>query len=342
MVIAGGLAITLAIAVAAVTPRLIASDSVLAAQLALVFALPVSAIGNVALRATRGSSQVVLYVVARSVTEPLLFLAAGLLLRSRCDGSIALPISLMVSVAGGTAVAGFGLVRAYRMPVLIRALRRVREWPVRELVHTSVPLGLADVLQAAQSRLDLIAVALITFSPMAIASYAIATEIASVFVAVRIGVDQIVAPLAVDSRRNRIQLGRLISIASRWTCAIAVVLAFLVLAAPDHLLSLFGGSERAVLVLFVLVLGRAVELAFSPAASMLAMIGEPKLSLLAAATGLAFAASGQIAATILGLTPVAIAVSSAGGVAIAGALAAYLLSATVRSYSQRTSSVAAS
>jgi hypothetical protein len=241
----------------------------------------------------------------------------------------------MVSVAGGTAVAAFGLVRSYGVRELVASLRRVKEWPVRELVHTSVPLGIADVLQTAQSRLDLIAVALVTFSPLAIASYAIATEIASVFVAVRIAVDQVVAPLAVDARRNRIQLRRLVSIGSRWTSAIAVVLAFLVLAAPNQLLNLFGGSERAVLVLFVLVLGRAVELALSPAASTLAMVGDPKLSLLAAATGLAFATSGQIIATIVGMTPVAIAVSSACGVTIAGALAAYLLVAASKNYSQR-------
>jgi len=141
MVIAGGLAVTFGIALAAVAPRLISSDSIIAAQLVLVLALPMSAVGNVALHATRGNSQVVMFVLARSVAEPLLFLMAGLLSRSRCDGSVALPVALMVSVAGGTAVAAFGLVRAYGMRELAVALQRVKEWPVRELVRTSVPLA---------------------------------------------------------------------------------------------------------------------------------------------------------------------------------------------------------
>src|SRR5580704_13385720 len=46
-------------------------DMLLAALVVLLFGIPLTAIGNVALRATRGSAQITTYVLARGVTEPL-------------------------------------------------------------------------------------------------------------------------------------------------------------------------------------------------------------------------------------------------------------------------------
>ena len=70
---------------------------------------------NVALRPPRvAETQIAVYVLARGVTEPLLLLVTGLVLSSWYDGSVALPATLIVSVAGGGAIAAAALVHFVR------------------------------------------------------------------------------------------------------------------------------------------------------------------------------------------------------------------------------------
>jgi O-antigen/teichoic acid export membrane protein len=323
MVMAGITGLAMAAVLVIAVPRFGAldRDGVVPAQLLLLVALPLTAIGNVALRASRGGTQITTYVLARSVTEPVLLLIAGLVSSPYSTGSVALPASLMISVVGGAAVAAIGLVRAFGVRKLAVAAVHVRAWPVRELVRTSLPLGFADLLQSAQSKLDLLAVALLTLSARAIASYAIAAEVAGVYVAIRGGFDQVVAPLAVEARRNRSELRRILTTATRWSWMIAVPVGFVILASPEGLLRWFGGSDGAVAVLVALSVGRAVEMILAPSASMLAMIGDPRLSLLDAGAGVAVATLGSIAAGFLGLGPSAIAVASAAGVVVSSVLA---------------------
>jgi len=323
MVIAGISALAIATALSYALPRILDDQTAPFAQLLVLVGLPVTAMGNVALRASRGPTQIATFVVARGVTEPLLFLVSGLVLSSRCDGSVALPASLALSIAGGSAVAAVGLLRTFGLRKLAATLVHVRGWPVRELIRTSIPLGLADLLQVAQSKLDLIAVAIITLSARAIASYAIAAEIASVFIVLRGGFDQIVAPLAADARNSRAQLARILTTAMRWSMMIAAPVAFVILVAPDSLLQWFGGDDGGALVLLVLAAGRAVEMTFAPAASMLAIIGEPWLSLLNAAAGLSLALLGQLAVGILGFGAIGIAIASSLGVIASSLLAVY-------------------
>jgi Na+-driven multidrug efflux pump len=201
----------------------------------------------------------------------------------------------------------------------------VRAWPVRPLIRTSLPLGFADLLQSAQAKLDLIVVALVTFSPQAITSYAIAAEIAAVFIAIRIGFDQIVAPLAADARGSRVELRRILTTASRWSLTIAAPIGLMILTSPEALLRWFGGSDGSAFVLLVLAGGRAVEMVLAPSASVLAVIGDPKLSLLNALVGVAIATLGALAVGILGMGSVAIAAASTLGVIASSALAPYWL-----------------
>jgi O-antigen/teichoic acid export membrane protein len=323
MAIAGVVALALAIALCSIVAQLsaISEDTVPAAQLLLLVGLPLTAIGNVALRAAQGSTQIATYVLARGVTEPLLLLLAGLVVSPFGNGSVALPASLMISVVGGATVAAIGLVRTFGLRKLSTSVVQVRAWPMRELARTSLPLGLADLLQGAQAKLDLIVVAIVTLSASAIASYAIAAEVAAVFVAIRIGFDQIVAPLSADARGNRAELRRIFTTATRWSLMIAAPIGVVVLVSPEALLRWFGGSESAALVLLVLAAGRAVEMIFAPAASMLAIVGAPRLSLVDAATGVAIAGIGQLTAAVSGLGIVAIAVASATGMIASGLLA---------------------
>jgi O-antigen/teichoic acid export membrane protein len=327
VVMAGVTALAMAIALCFAIPRFGAldEDAVPVAQLFLLVALPLTAFTNVALRAARGGTQIATYVLARGVTEPLLLLLAGLVVSPRGNGSVALPASVLASIAGGATVAAIGLVRTFGVRKLATSLVRVRDWPVRELVRTSLPLGLADLLQGAQAKLDLIVVAVVTFSARAITSYAIAAEVAAVFVAIKIGFDQIVAPLSAEARGNRAELERILTTATRWSLMIAAPIGFVILASPEALLRWCGGSESATLVLLVLATGRAVEMILAPVASMLAIVGAPKLSLLDAAAGVAVAVIGQLVAAFLGLGVIAIAVASATGVIASSMLAVYWL-----------------
>jgi len=327
MVMAGITALATALVLVMALPRFgaIDHDGVLPAQLLVVFALPLTAIGNVALRASRGGTQIATYVLARGVTEPLLLLLSGLVLSPRTTGWVALPVSLMISVVGGAAVAAVGLVRMFGVRKLAASLVHVRAWPVRELGRTSLPLGFADLLQSAQAKLDLVAVAVVTLSARAITSYAIAAEVAAVFIAIRGGFDQIVAPLAADARDNRRELQRILTTTTRWSMMIAVPLAFVIVVSPEQLLRWFGGSDGAAHVLLVLAAGRAVEMILAPSASMLAIVGDPRLSLLDAAAGVAIGVLGPLAAGIFGLGSFAIAIASAAGVIVSSMLARHWL-----------------
>lgn len=324
MVIAGLAALVVATILAIAIPRLapVDGDALLVTRILLLVALPLTAMGNVALRAARGAAQIATFVLARGVTEPLLLLLAALA-SSSGNGSVALPASLMISVVGGAVVAGAGLVRTFGLRELATSIVEIRAWPVRELVRTSLPLGLADLLQGAQAKLDLVAVALVTSSARAVAAYAIAAEVATVFVAIRVGFDQIVAPLAAEARGNRAQQRHILATATRWSMVIAAPIAFVLLASPGALLRWFGGSDGASLVLLVLATGRAVEMMLAPVASTLAIIGEPKLSLFDAAAGISVTLLGQLAAGLLGFGPVAIAIASATGMLVSSFLAVF-------------------
>lgn len=318
MATAGITGFAMALAIVPFLPRIL-PDGAMASQLLVVVGLPSTAISNVALRASRGSTQIATYVVARGVTEPLLLLVAGVVSSSFTNGSVALPVSLMISIVGGATVAIIELVRTFG----VRELVTSRAWPLRELVRTSLPLGAADLLQNAQAKLDLVAVALTTLSPTAITTYAIAAEVAGVFVAVRIGFDQIVAPLAAEARADREEQRRILTTATRWSAMLAAPIAFAVLVAPDTLLRWCGGSSDGVIVLLVLAAGRAIEMVLAPFATMLAITGRPTLSLLDAGLGVAIATAGQVLVGIACLGPFATAIASSAGVVCSSLLAVY-------------------
>lgn len=135
------------------------------------------------------------------------------------------------------------------------------------------------------------------------------------------GLDQVVAPVAADAHGDRRQLAQILTTAIRWAAVVAAVVALAILAIPDVLLRWFGGSESAVRVLLVLVAGRAVELILAPAASILAVIGDPKLSLFDAAAGIALSILGLLAAAVFRLGPVGIAAASSAGVMLSSLVA---------------------
>ena len=324
MVLAAIAGIAIAVGLAHLLPLfgVIDPETLEAARPVLLVGLPLTAVGNVALRAPRGPAQIATFVVARGVTEPLLLLLSGLVLSSRCDGSVALPAALLISIVGGVVVAAVSLVRTFGTRALFVT---PRAWPIKKLVRSSIPLGVADALQTLQAKLDLIAVAIVTFSAHAITAYAVAAEVAAVFTVIRTGFDQVVVPIAVDARADRGQLARVLATATRWSLFLAAPIAFAILVAPDAWLEWFGGSSEATVVLLVLALGRAIELALGPASSMLAAVADPRLPLVDALAGVLVAIVGQVTLGLLGFGPNAIALASAAGTIVSSALAAYWL-----------------
>jgi O-antigen/teichoic acid export membrane protein len=147
-----------------------------------------------------------------------------------------------------------------------------------------------------------------------------------VFISIRFALDQVVAPLAAEARGNRVQLLRLLTTMMRWSSMLAIPVALLIFVGPEQLMRWFGGTGQAVPVLLVLASGRALEMMAAPAASMLAIVGAPKLSLLDATLGIAIALLGQIAVAATGLGPVAIAVASVAGMVVSSVAAVMWLS----------------
>jgi len=321
IVIAGLVAVGLAAVLVHVIPRLRLLDVAMSPmyRLMLLVGVPLIAMTNVALRAARGEAQIAFHVLARSVAEPLLLLAAG--------GVVAPPAALLISLAGGATIGALAFIRTFSVRVLAAAALRPRAWPVRELLGTAIPLGLADALQTMRTRLDLVFVAIVTLSPSEIAMYAVAAEVASMFVRTRQAVDLVVAPIAAHARCDRWRIVRILTTATRWSAIVGVPLVLAILIAPHTLLERFGGADGSTVVLCALAAGRAIELMLAPASSILAVIGEPSLLLLSAGVGMALALAGQMVVAIAGLGPWAVAFASAIGMLMSSLLAGYWLAA---------------
>ncbi|HEX4419047.1 MAG TPA: polysaccharide biosynthesis C-terminal domain-containing protein [Kofleriaceae bacterium] len=308
-----------------VLPHLIALEAgaVWPARLVIGVSLPLLATGNVALRAARGETQIAMYVLARAVVEPVLLLVAGVALSLVLHGATALLAGFLVSIAGGAVIAAVTVARAIGPGRLLRALLQPGRWPLRELVPTSVPLGLADLLQSAQGKLDLMAVALVTSSGAQagaqIAGYAIATELVSGFTQVRQGYDQVIAPIAAELRGRRTDLVYLLTEGIRWNALFALPMALALVVFPVPFLHLLGAPGDAAVVLVVLVIGRTVETVLGPATSVITVVGHPQLALRAALIGVVLTVGGQLALSAFG--PEGIAVASSGGAIVAAVLA---------------------
>jgi O-antigen/teichoic acid export membrane protein len=318
LVIAAVTGLAVAALLIAALPHLVPLDAgaVGPARLVIGVALPVVAASSVALRAARGETQIAMYVLARGVAEPMLLLVAGLALSWFLHGATALIAAFLISIVGGAVIAAATAVRAIGLAALAGALVRPRRWPLARLVPTSIPLGLADLLQSAQGKLDLLAVALVTYSGPQIAGYAIATELVSGFTQVRQGYDQVIAPIAAELRGRPGDLRHVLTEGIRWNAVIALPMALALVVFPAPLLELFGGSGDAAPLLVVLVIGRTVETVLGPATSVISVVGPPRLALWAAAIGVAITLGGQLAFASLGPAGIA-AASSLGAIATA-------------------------
>ncbi|HET9623818.1 MAG TPA: polysaccharide biosynthesis C-terminal domain-containing protein [Kofleriaceae bacterium] len=311
--------------VIAMLPRLVPldADALALGRAVVAITLPTYAAASVALRAARGEAQIAMFVLTRSVVEPVLLLVAGLALGAAGHGARPLFLAFLISIAGSSVVAAITAVRAIGGAALARALVQPRRWPLHALVPTSIPLGIADLLQSVQGKLDLVMVGLVTYSGEAIAGYAIASELVSGFTQVRQGYDQVVAPIAAELRGRRGDLISLLTDGMRWNAAIALAMAGALIAFPATFLDLLGGSAAAVPVLLLLVVGRAIETMLGPATSILSVVGHPRFALAATAIGVAVSVVAQLVLAVFGAAGIA-AASSLGAITAALLAAGWL------------------
>jgi len=314
----------IALVLAAVLPSIVgvAGGDALAVRLAVLFLLPVTTVAVTALHAVRGTKQIVALVWGRSVVEPGGFLIGGLVLALFSRGAPALLGAYAVSLGLVATVAVVTLDRAFGLRAIAHALR-AGGLPVRKLLAFSIPLGVADVLQLALQRGDVVAVGLVTGSAPATAAYAVAREVVTSISKIRQGFDQVLAPVAAELHvgARRAELANAASSAARWSAVIATPLALVFAVYGDAVLRIFGvSSTAAATALAILAIGRLVDAATGPTAILLAMVGRPRLVLINSLAGLVVAICG---AALLGprLGSIGVAAATSAGLVTVNLLA---------------------
>jgi O-antigen/teichoic acid export membrane protein len=293
--------VIVATALAAVLPAMLRVDGVdaLAVRLAALVMLPALTVGSTALHAVRGTKQVLALVWARSVIEPGVFLAAGVLLAPFIGGLAAVLAAFAVSTIAVLVAGVAALSRTFGLRKLVRA-RGAAGVGLGELLRFAIPLGLADLANLALQRGDVVAISVTLQSPALTSGYAIAREVVTSLSKVRQGFDQVLAPVAAELHASgkHGELAQVARLSARWGSAIAAPIALVLIVFPETVLSLFDIHDTGIAAaLAILAVGRFVDVATGPTSVLLAMIGRPRLVLLDAVVGLAVAllAAGPLA-----------------------------------------------
>jgi O-antigen/teichoic acid export membrane protein len=226
------------------------------------------------------------------VIVPAAFLVASVILSVLTRRPEALLAAEAGSALALAAYAAVALHRTFGLAALRSAFSRQALLVIGPLLRFSLPLGVADTLGLALQRMDVVALGAMGGSPAILGAYAVAREVVTALSKIRQGFDQVVAPLAAElavARQNE-ELRRVAVLSSRWSAALAIPLALVMMIFAPWTLALFGAPARAVTVAFViLVAGRLVDAATGPTAVLLAMVGRPRLVLANAVLGVAVA-----------------------------------------------------
>jgi O-antigen/teichoic acid export membrane protein len=271
----------------------------LAVRIAALLMLPALTIGTTAFHAVRGTKQVLALVWARSVIEPGVFLAAGVLLAPFIGGLAAVIAAFAVSTIAVLVAGVAALSRTFGLRKLVRA-RGAAGVGLGELLRFGFPLGLADLASLALQRGDVVAISVTLQSPALTSGYVIAREVVTSLSKVRQGFDQVLAPVAAELHASgkHGELAQAAQLSARWGSTIATPIALVLLVFPRTVLSLFDVHDAGIAAaLGILAVGRFVDIATGPTSVLLAMIGRPRLVLFDAVVGLAVAllAAGPLA-----------------------------------------------
>lgn len=325
-----GLAVTAALVLTAAAPlaaRFInvgeASGASIARAVALcAWLIPLRALLRVPLNAVRAQRRFGPDIYVRTLLEPAIWLAAGVLFYFLGWGLYGLVGARLLShgIAAGVAVGILG--RRFELARLLHP-PRVSDRSLRaNLLRFASVTVTYDVVHYIQTRLDLLLLGTLLSGPSgaaALGAYAVARSLSVAVVSGRKSVDYAVAPIASDLHARR-EIGHLrdsYAATTRWNLCTFVPIVAAIVSLRTDLLGLFGSEfTPAATALLLLCVGRAIDEMTGPTALILAMIGRPIAPLLndlAAAvvaaivlyvlvpvfgiTGAAFAAALGIAAT---------------------------------------------
>lgn len=284
-----------ALGLAVVLPAALDLDgaAALATRLVALAVVPATALSTIALHAVRGTRRIGPLVIARNVVEPVGFLVAGLAAAPFLDGVVALLVAYAASVLAVAIVAAAALRGAFGAGAFAGAARVRAAAPT--LLRFSIPLGLADAVNLALQRGDVIAVGVVTGSATITGAYGVAREIVASLSKIRQGFDQVLAPVAAELHvaGRPGELGAIAAAAARWGLVLAAPIAAVLIVFPEGVLAVFGvRAPVAATSLAILAIGRTVDTATGPTAVLLGMVGRPRLVLLDGVVGLAIAVGG--------------------------------------------------
>ncbi|HEY8923221.1 MAG TPA: polysaccharide biosynthesis C-terminal domain-containing protein [Polyangia bacterium] len=298
-----------------------------AARLALAL-LPAGAlVPSIALNAVRGRKQILSFVWGRSVIAPGAFLLASVTLGLLTRRPEALLAAEAASAAALAAYAAMALHRTFGLAALRSAISRQAFLVIGPLLRFSLPLGVADALGLALQRMDVVALGALGWPPAILGAYAVAREIVTSLSKIRQGFDQVVAPLAAElavaRRDEELRVAAVLSL--RWSAALAIPLALVMMIFAPWTLTLFGVHAPTVTVAFVvLVVGRLVDASTGPTSVLLAMVSRPRLVLANAVFGVATAVLGHMILTPR-LGALGAALSTTAGLLASNSLCIFLL-----------------
>ena len=216
--------------------------------------------------------------IVRGLGEPLLLMAAALVAALFGRSLIHLAVAHLLAAAATFTLALLAVGRVFGRGEIARAVRS--PW-LRGFVPFSLPLGVAELMNAILQRADI--VLLTTFvGPNATAVYAAAEFISRIIGNARYVFDGVAAPVFSEAihlgQRERLRSNLLLM--ARWVATAAAPIAMTVVALRHELLALYGPAFQAgAVAIIVLTVSHFVNATFGLAGYVLVVSGRSRLML---------------------------------------------------------------
>jgi O-antigen/teichoic acid export membrane protein len=237
---------------------------------------------KVIISATMATGTMRYNLLVRGIAEPILLLISlGIFaVLWRNGGGVA------ISLAHVTA-AGFVLLTAFVLfgkvfplgPLTRRFLRFRTDW---SLLRFSFPVAMAELLNQAIYRVDVIMIGLVLKDPLQVANYGACIMLSGAISSIRYAFDPIVSPIVaeVSVSGDKTRLSQNLKMMIRWVTTLALPLFIAMAVYGDFLLSLWGESYRqAHLTLLILACAHLVNAVFGLHQWPVVMSGRPGLDL---------------------------------------------------------------
>ena len=216
--------------------------------------------------------------IVRGLGEPMMFMAAGLLAAAFGRTVIQLAVAHVLAAAATFTLALFVVGRVFGRGEIARA---VRSPGLKGFAPFSIPLGIAELMNAILQRADI--VLLTTFvGPTATGVYAAAEFLSRVVGNARYVFDGVAAPVFSEAlhlgQRDRLRSNLLLM--SRWVATAAAPIAVTIVALRHELLSMYGRTfEAGATAIIVLAVSHLVNATFGLSGYILVVSGRSVLML---------------------------------------------------------------